>query len=96
MIRFTGLAVICNLRKNRSAVNIHLRTFVNLVILPLSLFSDNDISTFWELNALRYVPVYMVFRSGIAPISLVENDVFSHLKKRTCIYSNIYKSGISV
>ena len=83
MISFTGLAVICNLSQNRSDINIRLRTFVNLV-------------TFWELNALQYVAVYMVFHSGIAPISLVENDVFSHLKSRTCIHSNIYKSGISV
>ena len=34
----------------------------------------------------------MVLHSGIAPISLFENDVFSHLKSRTCIHSNIYKS----
>ena len=69
-------------------MNIRLRTFIDLVIFALSLFR--------ELNALQYVPVYMVFHSGIAPISLVENDVFSHLKSRTCIHSNIYKSGISV
>ena len=97
MIRFTGLAVICNLSQNRSAINIRLRTFVNVVIFPLSLFSDLgpfDIATFWGMNALQYV--CMVFHSGIAPISLVGNDVFSHLKSGTCIHSNIYKSGISV
>ena len=86
MIRFSGLSVICNLSQYRSSINIHLRTFVNLVIFPLSLFSDlgpvwpaHDISTFWDFNALQYVPVYVVFHSGIAPISLVENDAFSHI-----------------
>ena len=40
VIRFTGLAVICNLSQNRSAINIRLRTFVNLEFFLLSLFSD--------------------------------------------------------
>ena len=43
VIRFTGLAVICNLSQHLSknqSINIRLRTFVNLVIFPLSLFSD--------------------------------------------------------
>ena len=106
MIRFTVLAVICNLSQhlsqNRSAINIRLRTFVNLVIFPLSLFSDLGpfgqliIYRYFGNYALQYVPVYIVFHSGIAPISLVVHDVFSHLKKRACIHSNIYKSGISV
>ena len=62
----------------------------------MTVWPAHDISTFWELNALQYVPVYMVLDSGIAPTTLVENDIFSHLKSGTCIHSNIYKSGISV
>ena len=71
VIRLTGLAVICNLSQNRSAINIRLRTVVNLVIFPLSVWPAHDISTFCKFNGLQYVPVYMVFHCGIAPISLV-------------------------
>ena len=45
-----------------------------LAILSPPYATANCLSTFLELNALQHVPVYMVFHSGIAPISLVENE----------------------
>ena len=59
VIRFTGLAVIFNLNQNRSAINIRLRTFVNLVIFPRSLFSD--LGPFGQLIIYQHFGIRMLF-----------------------------------